>query len=205
MTHFDQSAATWDQNPVHMEMSKKVSAEMLKLIPIKKQWEVLDYGCGTGSLSFCLQDQFESITMADDSSEMLKVLGEKIKTHQIKNMHPVKLNLMQDQYDKKHDLIYTQMALHHVKDTKKITTLFYAHLKKDGYLAIADLIEEDGSFHSHIPNYDGLNGFQTNYLMEILQAAGFKNIDYKICFEMNRTFKDNTTKKYPIFLMTAKK
>ncbi len=205
MNYFDKAAATWDDNPLYMERSKAIFEEMVHAIPLAKDWHVLEYGCGTGLLSILLQPYVASIVLADDSQEMLNVLKNKILSHQIENMQPLKLNLLEDSYDDRHDLIYTQMALHHIRETETMIGTFYNLLNHHGYLCIADLVEEDGTFHAHHVNYDAHNGFNTDKLKGILAAAGFIDISVKICFTIERKLPDNTVRKYPIFLMIGKK
>jgi hypothetical protein len=91
------------------------------------------------------------------------------------------------------------MVLHHVNDYVSIINTFYALLNPEGYLAIADLYPEDGSFHGIDVKVHW--GFEPDQLVEILTKTGFKNISYKKCFEMPR----ESGRKYPIFLLTAQK
>jgi len=202
--YFDREAATWDNNPQRLELAMTVAEEIINSVPLLNKWTALDYGCGTGSLSFLLKSSLYSITLADESKGMLDVLKNKINAHNVTNLHPIQLNLLEDEYTAKHDLIYTLMALHHIKDVHAIIEKFNSILNKDGYLCIGDLVEEDGSFHAHHANYDGHNGFNLDSLKNILQKVGFKEIKTKICFEMKKET-DQKIHKYPVFLMTAKK
>lgn len=205
MNYFDKAASTWDEKPSNIARTKAISEEMMQTVPLSSQWHALEYGCGTGLLSVLLHTHLGEIVLADESVEMLKVLEKKIQDQDIKNMHPVKLNLLEDSYDARHDCIYTQMALHHIKETEKIIGIFYRLLKDEGYLCIADLVEEDGSFHAHHDHYDGHNGFDPEKLKRILAAAGFSDVTVKICFEMEKELANNVVRKYPLFLMTGRK
>lgn len=205
MDYFDNAASTWDEKPFNIERSKAISEEIIKSVPLSQKWSALEYGCGTGLLSVLLHSYLGSIVLADDSVEMLKVLEKKILDQNIKNMHPLKLNLLEDDYDTKQDIIFTQMALHHIRDTEKIIGAFYRLLKDKGYLCIAELVEEDGSFHAHHDHYDGHNGFDPEKLKGLLESAGFGDVTTKICFEMERELDNNVVKKYPIFLMMGRK
>jgi 2-polyprenyl-3-methyl-5-hydroxy-6-metoxy-1,4-benzoquinol methylase len=91
------------------------------------------------------------------------------------------------------------MVLHHVNDYEAIIYTFYSMLNPGGYLAIADLYTEDGSFHGH--NVKVHLGFDPEKLTEILRIAGFKNIEHKTCFEVKR----ESGVKYPVFLLVAQK
>ncbi len=49
----------------------------------------LEYGCGSGQISFLLSDQFRNIILADTSEGMLNVVRDKIEKHRVQNMHPI--------------------------------------------------------------------------------------------------------------------
>ena len=96
-------------------------------------------------------------------------------------------------------LMHINLGGYHISDIESIFKKFYSLLNAGGYLAIADLFPEDGSFH-------GLNvqvhlGFEPEKLKETLSSIGFKNIEYTTCFEMKR----ESGKKFPVFLLVAKK
>jgi ubiquinone/menaquinone biosynthesis C-methylase UbiE len=202
MGHFDSLASTWDENPSHTERAKVFSEEIMKSIKLSKEWTALEYGCGTGILSFLLHSHLNSIVLADDSIEMLKVAEKKIKANNISNMKTIRLNLMTDDYKVNHDLVYSAMALHHVENTDLIIEKFYKIINENGYLCIADLVQETGSFHAHLKDFHGHNGFNTSQLEQILIQKGFKEVSSKIVYTMER---ENEIKKYPLFLMIGKK
>ena len=106
-----------------------------------------EYGCGTGLLSFNLQPHLKKITLADNSEGMLSVLKRKIRQNDLPNMLPIKIDLLEDAMpNENYDLIYTLMALHHIVETEKIIKQFHSLMKPGGYLCIADLEKEDGTY-----------------------------------------------------------
>ena len=145
MNEFDIKAAEWDKNPMHRDRSEAIAKEIIKLIPLKNEMTAIEYGAGTGITSFLLKDYLKEITLMDNSSEMVKVMNEKIKTTKVKNLKALNFDLEYTDYKgRKFDLIFTQMVLHHVTDTENIIKTFYGLLNPEGYLAIADLYPEDG-------------------------------------------------------------
>jgi SAM-dependent methyltransferase len=152
-----------------------------------------------GVLEVALKDHFSDITLMDNSQEMINICLEKVEYHETENIHPIWFNLENTNFDGSFDIIYNQMVLHHVNDYVSIINTFYALLNPEGYLAIADLYPEDGSFHGIDVKVHW--GFEPDQLVEILTKTGFKNISYKKCFEMPR----ESGRKYPIFLLTAQK
>ena len=162
--------------------------------------KALEYGCGTGLLSFALQSELGQITLADTSQGMLDVLAEKIKTAGVENMVPVRLDLSVDPLPVEHyHFIYSLMTLHHIPDTEDILRRFHAVLEPGGYLCIADLEQEDGSYHD-VPMMDIHHGFKQEKLRLQVEAAGFHKTNF---FHVYRIPKGQ--REYPLFLMTAER
>jgi len=199
MSSFDSRAREWDKDKMHMERSVAIAAELEKRIPLDYSMKVLEYGAGTGILSFLLKDRFSEIILMDSSQEMIKVCLEKADYFQADHMKPIWFDLEHSDYTSTFDLIYNQMVLHHINDIETIFNKFYSLLNTGGYLAIADLFPEDGSFHG--PNVNVHLGFDPQLLKSTLESIGFKNIEYTACFEIKR----ESGKKFPVFLLVAKK
>ena len=203
--HFDTQAKDWDNDPTKTERAKIFAKEITNFIKPNITWNAMEFGSGTGLLSYELKDDFEEITLVDNSEGMINVLNEKIENCGITNFKPLLLDLLEDNLNiGKFNVIFTLMTLHHIIDLNKILSIFHSLLKNDGYLCIADLVKEDGSFHINHPDFDGHNGFDKNELSHFLIQNGFSVEYYNICFEINKEL-ENTTKTYPLFLMICKK
>jgi 2-polyprenyl-3-methyl-5-hydroxy-6-metoxy-1,4-benzoquinol methylase len=109
------------------------------------------------------------------------------------------MNLEKEDFDGKFDLIYNQMVLHHVNDYEALIHRFSTMLNPGGYLAIADLYKEDGSFHG--PDVTVHLGFDPEKLSEIFSNNDFTHISYQTCFEVKR----ESGKSYPVFLLVGQK
>jgi len=202
MNEFDLKAAEWDKNPMHWDRSEAIANEIKTLIPLNKQMSALEYGAGTGITSFLLKDLLKEITLLDNSTEMVKIMNEKIRTTGVKNLKALNFDLEQNDYKAEtFDLIFTQMVLHHVNDIDSILKKFSKLLSPGGYLAIADLYEENGSFHGE--GFTGHKGFNIEVLSEKLRKNNFKNISNRTCFVIDRKISDTETKKFDVFLLTA--
>jgi tRNA (cmo5U34)-methyltransferase len=203
MSQFDASARDWDNNPIHWERSEAIAKEIGARIPLKPDMSALEFGAGTGILSFLMESHFREITLMDNSGEMVKVMHEKVARTGLKHLKPVFFDLETDDLnDQGFDCIFTQMAMHHVEDVERMVTRFYHLLNPDGWLAIADLYTEDGSFHGQ--DFSGHRGFDISWLEKVLTQAGFKNIDTQPCFAVRKMI-DGIVLEFPVFLMTAKK
>jgi len=203
MNDFDSKAREWDKETSHVERARAIAAELLKTVPLKSTMKALEFGAGTGLLSFILKDRFAEITMMDSSSEMVKVAQEKIAAENASHMNAVRLDLEKEDYSGEFDIIYTQMVLHHVLDIDSIIGKFYSLLKKGGHLAIADLYSEDGSFHG--AGFNGHKGFNMEELSSVLKDVGFVNIEHKHCYNQKRNIPTGELKEFPIFLLIASK
>src|SRR5674476_480389 len=110
MNEFDLKAATWDQNPIIWERAEAIANEIKRIIPLKKNMTALEFGAGTGVTSFILKDSLKEITLMDNSLEMIKVMENKIKISEVKNLRTINFNLEQNDFkDAKYDLVFNQM------------------------------------------------------------------------------------------------
>jgi len=202
VNEFDIKAAEWDNNPMHLDRSEAIANGIINSIPLNKEMKVLEFGAGTGITSFLIKDHVKEITLMDNSSEMVKVMNEKIRASHATNLKALNFNLeLSDYNDEKFDLIITQMVLHHVNDIGLIISRFRKLLNPGGKLAIADLYTEDGSFHG--PGFTGHKGFDIEELSGLLGKHGFISITSGKCYVINRKISDEETKKFDVFLMIA--
>ena len=204
MTNFDEQAKNWDSDPKKVERARAVAEAIRNAIPLTLTMTALEYGCGTGLVSFALQSNLGQITLADTSQGMLDVLSEKIAASGVTNMHPTRLDLSTDPIpDERFDLTYSLMTLHHIQDAKGILKKFHALLEPSGILCIADLDKEDGTFHT-----DGTTdvhlGFERSELRKWVEDAGFTDVNFSTAYEIKKKI-DDVEKIFPVFLLTARK
>ena len=79
MSEFDQKAKEWDKNQMHLERTIAVASQLMKMIPFKPNMKAMEFGAGTGLLSFYLKERFSEITLMDSSREMLKMAEQKME------------------------------------------------------------------------------------------------------------------------------
>lgn len=204
MTNFDERAREWDSDPDKVKRARAVAESIRKAIPLSKNMNALEYGCGTGLVSFALQADLGCITLADTSQGMLDVLNEKIADAGVTNMHPIRLDLTVDPLPaERYHLTYSLLTLHHIADTKNILTQFHAVLEPDGYLLVADLDKEDGSFHTD-GSTDVHLGFARDELQKMVENIGFGNVMFSTAYEIKKEI-NGKEKVFPVFLMAAQK
>ena len=196
---FDKVAQEWDSGDVRQNIAEAVFKTIVSRIALLNTMKILDFGAGTGLLSFKIAPMVRSVTGVDLSSGMLKQL--EAKNTPSLHVTPLLQDIMEKPLDQKFNGIVSSMAMHHVEDTALLFQTFYAHLERDGFIAIADLEEEDGTFHAQHGN-DGVHhfGFNRDVLRNTIEKAGFRNIRFHDAYSVNR--EDGS---YPIFLVTAMK
>jgi len=198
-THFEQAAATWDQETRRVTLANGIAKAIAQRVPLTRDQDVLDYGCGTGLVTLALAPMVGSITGADTSAAMLHVLTAKTEaTHT-----PLRLITLNPQealaLDGPYHLIVSSMTLHHVADIPALLCAFRQHLRPGGQVALADLDEEDGSFHeAAVPIHH--RGFAREQIRTWLMAAGFGNIHLDTATTTQKEGKD-----YSVFLATAQR
>jgi ubiquinone/menaquinone biosynthesis C-methylase UbiE len=202
---FDQEAVNWDQVPGRVKVAQDISQSMIQEITLTPEMDVLDFGCGTGLLTFALQPFVRSITGVDSSQGMLDVFKTKIKEQNLINVKAEYIDLDKgDVLMGSYHLIVSSMTLHHIKNITPLLKQFYSILLPSGQLAIADLDLDDGKFHS---NNEGVfhSGFNRENLRSIFIEEGFQSIQTRQAAEIEKPVGDGQTRLFTMFLMTAHK
>jgi len=196
--HFAHKSKSWDINSKRVKNAKSISDCILKNINLTKDITIMDFGAGTGLLSYFVAPHVDTIVAVDNSPSMLEVLGEKIDEFEC-NIEMIEADLSVEKIDKKFDGIISSMTLHHLEDTSALLSSMYDMIESDGFIALADLDSEDGTFHS---DNDGVYhfGFDRDVLSDIAKDAGFKDIHFETVSTISKPHRDFT-----VFLMIGKK
>ncbi len=202
MSEFDDQAASWDAHPSRLERSEAVAAAIRERVPLKKAMAALEYGAGTGLLGLRLAGSFWKLVLMDSSPEMVRVMQEKVVALHLDHVFPACVNLEEGDYDGRFDFIFNQMVMHHIRDVDFLLKKFCDMLNPGGWLAIADLYAEDGSFHGE--GFTGHHGFDVDELAARVGMAGFGSVESRPCYVRKKMVKDQM-REYPLFLMTAVK
>nr|NLI49780.1 class I SAM-dependent methyltransferase [Propionibacterium sp.] len=208
-TFFDEAAATWDDDPTKLARSRLIADAIARAVPLDGVRDALEYGCGTGQVTWALADRLDRVVLADASPGMLAVLGERLQArpeHDRARFEPRLLDLTRDSLPPASvDLIYTSLALHHVPDVPLVLRRFRAALRPGGHVAIADLDRDvHGHFHrhSHGDDFDGHHGFDRDALAADLAAAGFAPPAFETVTTLTKIV-DDEEMEFPVFLAVA--
>jgi 2-polyprenyl-3-methyl-5-hydroxy-6-metoxy-1,4-benzoquinol methylase len=187
---------------MRVAMAQNIASAMLLAIPVKPDMTAIDFGCGTGLISLALQSSFSQITGIDTSRGMVDVLNTKIKAADINNIEVLCLDITQSTPDIKADVIVSSMALHHVEDVSSLLKTFTAMLNPGGYLVLADLDTEPGTFHTDNTGIYHF-GFDREWFTEQLLTLGYKNVVTKTAHTLERPDADGIMRSYTIFLISG--
>lgn len=172
--YFDDIAQNWDV------IRSEYFEEKLKYAAISKtniaSKVCADLGCGTGFISLELAKTANIVFSMDVSTNMLKQIYNKAKNQGLENIYPIKASMEQiPLFDNSVDVIFTNMAMHHVENPGIAIKEMHRILRAGGKVVISDVKEHDGQW-AREEMYDLWLGFNNSQIKAWLQEAGFKNI-----------------------------
>lgn len=202
---FDQQAAEWDNNPGRVALAHGIAAAMLQAVPFERTWRALDCGAGTGLLTLNLLPHLAKVCATDASAGMLAQLQKKIAAASLRKVTTLLWNADADPCPQSgFDLVCSSMVLHHLRDVPAALQRMVTALRPGGWLAVADLETEDGSFH---PDPTGVYhpGFAPESIARWLAAAGCTNISTRTAYTLSKPDASGREHSYPISLATARR
>lgn len=196
--NFDAAAAAWDDEPRRIELSKGIAVAIGRRIPLSREWDALDFGCGTGLVTMELAPHLKSITGVDSSQGMIDRLNAKIEASKTENIKGIRLDLEKGELpESRFRLITSAMTLHHIPEIVPLLCSLKGLLNPGGMVALADLETEDGSFHEEKTGVFHL-GFSHKEMADMLTAAGFEEVSVGTATTVTKGGRI-----YPVFLATA--
>ena len=196
--HFASKSKSWDMNSKRVKNAKSIAELIVNNIKLGKSMELMDFGAGTGLLSYFVAPFVKKIVAVDNSPSMLIEFENKCDEFSCET-EVIEKDLSSEILERKFDGIISSMTIHHLEDTPSLLSKLYDMLDEDGFIAIADLDSEDGSFHSDnvgVFHY----GFDRHLLAQYAQEAGFKDVTFSLASTISKPHADFT-----VFLMTAVK
>ena len=195
---FDAVAANWDEEPRRVKVATEIAAAIRSALNLSTAWDALDMGCGTGLVTVALAPHLGSITGIDSSCGMLEKLAEKVKVSGMTNVKTVLCDLSTGEMPEgTFHLIVSAMVLHHIEDPGALLASLKLRLYPGGWIALADLEAEDGSFHED-PTGIFHHGFSRTELTRLLENSGYVSISITEATTMQKG--DRT---YPVLLAVA--
>ena len=193
---FAKKSKSWDMNSKRVKNAKAIAEKVVKRIALKPEMRVMDFGAGTGLLSYFIAPYIDTIVAVDNSPSMLEMFREKSSEFKCKT-EVLELDLNHHNICEKFDGIISSMTIHHIEALKPLFQKLYDMLEDGGFVAIADLDREDGTFHSDNSGVFHF-GFERSVLEKIVEEVGFRDIKFELASTINKPHNDFT-----LFLMTA--
>ena len=202
---FNNAAADWEEKPQRVALAHKVAEAIALAIPLVDTMQVLEYGCGTGMVSRSLSPHVATILAVDTSPQMLEVLRQKAREEGLDNIETLVHDLTQHPLPSKDfDLVLSSMTLHHIPEVEPLLHQLVATLKPGGYLAVADLVTEDGSFHED-SNGVSHHGINPETVRAILAKNGGQDIGVQEIHTLEKPQENGAKRGYPVFLAWCRK
>jgi predicted TPR repeat methyltransferase len=195
--HFHKKADNWDTGAIRVNGAQIIAEAIQNKIKLHSNMEIIDFGVGTGLLGFEIAKKTKQVHGVDTSKSMLEKLQEKNSDELF--IKPYHQDILITPLEETFDGLVSSMTLHHVENLEKFFTQIYKNIKEDGFIAIADLESEDGTFHSDNAGVYHF-GFEEKTLCEVVERSGFKEVMIENINTINKPHKD-----FGVFLLTAKK
>ncbi len=205
-SRFDEAAQSWDDNPVRVKLAAAVAEAMGRAVPLQPEMQIMDFGSGTGLIARALAPKVASIAAADTSTEMLAVLETKAKAAGLTGIRPLLLDAGYESHSgDSYDAIVSSMVLHHIADIPNLVRHLARWCRPGGWVALADLEPEDGTFHRHTQEVFH-HGIDQTSLASQLEAVGFTTKSVQTVHVIGRPPAEGAEpKNYPVFLLVAQK
>lgn len=200
-TDFDAAARTWD-SPDKVARSAALAEAIAQAIPLDSTWSALDYGCGTGQLTWHLGDRIHHVTLTDTSAGMVEVAREHAAAEPERYV-VVDHDLTKGPLPYPVDLAYSAMALHHMPDTEAVLDNLTLSVRPGGWVALADL-DADPANTFHDDDFDGHHGIDRHAIVRGLAERGFTEITERTAVTITKA-KHGIDHTHEVFLVTGRR
>ena len=194
--HFAHKAGSYDASQGRVDNVQNIADAIRGAFPLDRSMHLMDFGSGTGLLLQKLAPHVGTITAVDVSPSMQSQLRAKQATLACA-VEIVEIDLEVNDLARTFDGIVSSMTMHHIRDIDAIFGKFHSMVREGGFIAIADLDLEDGSFHAEDTGVHHL-GFDRAGIARSAADAGFRMVQVTSASVVHKDSRD-----YPIFLLTA--
>ena len=199
-SRFDEKARDWDTAERRVR-AEAVAQAIRESVPLSGHARVIDIGAGTGLLGLAVAAEVGEVVLAEPSAGMLEVAAEKLADGAHPNVSAVRFDLLTDPAPPgPFDLAISLLVLHHLADTRAALAAIRDLLLPGGWMALADLDAEDGSFHGAGAEGIHHHGFDRRAIEDIAHDVGFAEVSARLATELER---DGQI--YPVFLFTGRR
>jgi ArsR family transcriptional regulator len=175
--YFDELAGKFGRSYVPGRSWEALAHTLIALLP---PMTVADLGAGEGTLSQLLARKAHKVIAIDNSPRMVEFGSTLAKRHRLKNLEYRLGDIQDPPIDKNSiDLAILSQALHHAIRPDRAIAAAHRMLKRNGRLVVLDLLAH--RFDKARDLYaDHWLGFSEVQLHELLERAGFREIDVRV-------------------------
>ena len=194
--YFRHKAGNYDQSECRVDNVGRIADAIQSRVRFRPGMHILDFGSGTGLLLQRVAPLVERITAVDISPSMNAQLESK-RAQLPCELDIREMDLTREALDHQFDGIISSMTLHHVEDIPGLFARFHGLLNPGGFIALADLDSEDGSFHEEDTGVFHF-GFDRGWMEDTARQAGFEGVGMMTASAISKPDRE-----YPVFLLTA--
>lgn len=196
-SQFNQIARNYD-NSERIKLANTIASELNLLFKKGKYDTLLDYGGGTGLVTFDIEHHFNHITVLDASPKMVEICNTKIKTLNKTNIAAIEGDLLVSNnivLHQTYDVILLSLVLLHSGNYMALLRQLVTQLNSNGLLIIVDFDKNEYVNHPSI-----YNGFEQKDIQKSLHAIGLSNIESHTFYQGKNIFMN---KDASLFLATG--
>ena len=195
---FAQKASSYEQTKTRVANVENIANAIIDNIKLDEKMHLMDFGSGTGLLLERIAPFINKVTAVDISPSMNQQLA--LKKDKINcQLDILEIDLEKQNINLQFDGVISSMTMHHVENINKMFRKINSMLEADGFIAIADLDQEDGSFHIEDTGVYH-HGFDREAIKKAATDAGFTEVHVTSASVVQKPHGN-----YPVFLLTAKK
>ncbi len=194
--YFAEKASTYEKTQSRVDNVQNIADTIRSEVRLDKTMHIMDFGSGTGLLLERIAPYVGKITAVDVSESMNAELRAKLGRLEC-DVEILAVDLEKTDIDRQFDGIISSMTMHHIENIQAMFEKFHRMLAEGGFIAIADLDKEDGSFHTEDTGIHHF-GFDRAEIETWAAKAGFRSVRTTSASTIHKDDRD-----YPVFLLTA--
>jgi len=188
MRTYDWNAVDYEQ---HSQVQQTWARELIEKLALTGGEDVLDVGCGDGKVTVELAKVVSDGTVVgiDNASTMIELATRRYPNRKFPNLAFRRMDASQLSFDASFDVVFSNAALHWVKDHRPVVAGLYQSLKPDGrillqmggkgnaeyILSVLSEILREAEWRPYFDNFEFPYGFyDTDEYASLLHAAGFR-------------------------------